>query len=230
MGLEAFTFIKNLTKTWPLGTDPKSEGDDHIRGIKTVLQNQFSGFTDGIPITLTETQINSRNALSVGGKVPGTNPGDLAVLDANGKVPAAVNSDTVGGHAPGALPGNVPILDANGLLPAANTRNIVNACMRKTNQDYTATYYHYLIPFLTAVYNASTVVNDANKIVIPAGFTFCRIMFDGPGGTIYKNGVMYTANGAIMPCVAGDIFEIFIDGAPQNIAAGATFGVELYQH
>ena len=31
-----------LNKNWPLGTDPKSEGDDHIRNVKTVLQNFYS--------------------------------------------------------------------------------------------------------------------------------------------------------------------------------------------
>lgn len=38
MGLENSTTISGLNASWPLGTDPKSEGDNHIRLIKAVLQ------------------------------------------------------------------------------------------------------------------------------------------------------------------------------------------------
>lgn len=58
MGLESGSFIKDLVATNPQGTDPKSQGDDHLRLVKSVLQSQFSGFTDGIPVTLTETELN----------------------------------------------------------------------------------------------------------------------------------------------------------------------------
>lgn len=39
MGLETATTIAGLNANWPLGTDPKSQGDDHLRLIKSVLQN-----------------------------------------------------------------------------------------------------------------------------------------------------------------------------------------------
>jgi len=41
MGLETPTFIDDFDITWPLGEDPKSEGDNHIRNIKAVLSNTF---------------------------------------------------------------------------------------------------------------------------------------------------------------------------------------------
>lgn len=43
MGLETPTYIADLNIAWPLGTDVKSAGDDHIRAIKSVLQNTFPG-------------------------------------------------------------------------------------------------------------------------------------------------------------------------------------------
>ena len=43
MPLEIFNFIEDLVPTNPLGTDPKSQGDDHIRGLKETLVNQFTG-------------------------------------------------------------------------------------------------------------------------------------------------------------------------------------------
>lgn len=39
MPLETGTTIAELNELWPLGSDPKSEGDDHLRLIKSVLQN-----------------------------------------------------------------------------------------------------------------------------------------------------------------------------------------------
>ena len=39
MGLETGNTINDLNENWPLGTDPKSQGDDHIRLIKSVLKN-----------------------------------------------------------------------------------------------------------------------------------------------------------------------------------------------
>ena len=47
MGLESATFISDLVPTNPTGLDPRSEGDDHLRLIKEVLQNTFTGTGEG---------------------------------------------------------------------------------------------------------------------------------------------------------------------------------------
>ena len=41
MGLEVFDFIPDLVDTNPDPTDPVAQGDDHLRGIKFTLQNQW---------------------------------------------------------------------------------------------------------------------------------------------------------------------------------------------
>lgn len=41
MGLEAATFLNDFVTSNPLGGDGKSQGDDHLRLIKSVLQNTF---------------------------------------------------------------------------------------------------------------------------------------------------------------------------------------------
>lgn len=41
MGLESSTYISGLTNTWPTSNDPKSQGDDHLRLLKGVLQATF---------------------------------------------------------------------------------------------------------------------------------------------------------------------------------------------
>jgi len=65
MGLEAVTFISDLVITNTVGaTDPKSQGDDHIRNLKKALKNTFPSFV-GAAITLTEAQINDAARKSV---------------------------------------------------------------------------------------------------------------------------------------------------------------------
>ncbi len=64
MSLEAPGFIKDLIPTNPEGTDPKSQGDDHLRLIKQCLLNQFPGFTEGKAIDLTESQLNALGGLA----------------------------------------------------------------------------------------------------------------------------------------------------------------------
>ena len=44
MSLESATTIAQLVATNPTPTDPKSQGDDHLRLIKSVLQNSFPAF------------------------------------------------------------------------------------------------------------------------------------------------------------------------------------------
>ena len=39
MGLETGTVIGDLNPLWPLGTDAVSQGDDHVRLIKSLLQS-----------------------------------------------------------------------------------------------------------------------------------------------------------------------------------------------
>jgi len=41
MGLETSTYVSDLVATNPLGSDPKSQGDNHLRLLKSVLQTTF---------------------------------------------------------------------------------------------------------------------------------------------------------------------------------------------
>ena len=41
MALESASWVTQLVDTNPTATDPVSQGDDHLRMIKTVLQNSF---------------------------------------------------------------------------------------------------------------------------------------------------------------------------------------------
>jgi microcystin-dependent protein len=61
MSLEIYTgYIPSLVTSNPTPTDPKSEGDDHLRGIKKTLADSFVGFTEpNIGVTVKASDINA---------------------------------------------------------------------------------------------------------------------------------------------------------------------------
>ena len=57
MGLETFTGIWTLNSTNPVGaSDPKSQGDDHLRGIKAAILATFANIAGAV--TATHTELN----------------------------------------------------------------------------------------------------------------------------------------------------------------------------
>jgi len=64
MGLESTSVIAGLVATNPTASDPKSQGDDHIRMLKTVLQQCLNGFTGGIMLTATEAGTAAAHVLT----------------------------------------------------------------------------------------------------------------------------------------------------------------------
>jgi hypothetical protein len=48
MPLETAEYFDTLQPDWPLGTDPESQGDDHLRMIKQVIQNTFPAFNSAV--------------------------------------------------------------------------------------------------------------------------------------------------------------------------------------
>lgn len=56
-------YIDSLVSTNPVGaTDPKSEGDDHIRGIKNTLKLSFPNITG--PVTATQAELNALDGIT----------------------------------------------------------------------------------------------------------------------------------------------------------------------
>lgn len=60
MTVEVAGFVSELNTSWPLNGDLIKEGDDHIRLIKSVLQNTFAGFNKRL--TITSDTLNLLNA------------------------------------------------------------------------------------------------------------------------------------------------------------------------
>lgn len=60
MPIEQATYIKELQPDWPVGSDPESAGDDHLRLIKQAMVNTFPELD--APVTGTPTQLNDLTA------------------------------------------------------------------------------------------------------------------------------------------------------------------------
>jgi len=58
MGLETASYISQLNASNPTATDPVSQGDDHLRLIKSVLGTQFSGLSGTTAISASEAELN----------------------------------------------------------------------------------------------------------------------------------------------------------------------------
>lgn len=56
MALESSNYVAGLIATNPTATDPKSQGDDHLRLIKQTLLNSFAGFPGMVIVTGAEAQ------------------------------------------------------------------------------------------------------------------------------------------------------------------------------
>ena len=58
MALETGTYISQLNSSYPAASDDVSEGDDHLKLLKAVLKNQFSGLTGTTAISASEAELN----------------------------------------------------------------------------------------------------------------------------------------------------------------------------
>jgi microcystin-dependent protein len=67
MGLETVNGIWDLDPTWPLGTDPVSQGDDHDRITKDAILKTWPNVTE--PVTATAAELNS-GGMPTGALIP----------------------------------------------------------------------------------------------------------------------------------------------------------------
>ena len=78
MPLESASFITQLVSTNPPGSDQVSQGDDHLRLIKTVLKAQFPNFT-AAALNSTNVQVDTAVSKTVTGTVALSLPTDGVV-------------------------------------------------------------------------------------------------------------------------------------------------------
>ena len=74
MALESGNYINDLVITSPSSTDPKSQGDDHLRLLKTVLKETINGFTGAVLVTATDTGTATGHVLTPSTALVGYTP------------------------------------------------------------------------------------------------------------------------------------------------------------
>jgi len=108
MGLEAASFLNDLVTTNPAGTDGKSQGDDHLRLLKTVLKATFPGMTaaNSFDATTNNIVINSTDAGAGAGPIidmyrntTGAANDELGRIIFNGKDDGGAKQEFVNIHA-----------------------------------------------------------------------------------------------------------------------------------
>lgn len=82
MGLETATYLDELVVTNPTGTDGKSQGDDHLRLIKSVLKTSFPGITRAFTLTRSAEYNDSLETKSADYTIVAGDHGKILIMDA----------------------------------------------------------------------------------------------------------------------------------------------------
>ncbi len=69
MGLETGSYISDLNSAWPLGSDGKNAGDNHLQLVKAVLKTTFTGGATGLSgaVTVTHGELNALANITTSG-------------------------------------------------------------------------------------------------------------------------------------------------------------------
>ena len=89
MALESTTYIDGLVATNPTGTDARSQGDDHIRLVKSAVKATFPSITGAV--TSTHTELNKLDGYTgtTTGATRGSRPSSKTMPPSNRSRPGA---------------------------------------------------------------------------------------------------------------------------------------------
>ena len=178
MGLESGppTYISQLNSSNPTTSDDVAEGDDHLRLIKAVLKNQFSGLSGTTAISASEAELNIMDGVT-------STAAELNILD--GVTSTAAELNILDGVTSTAAELN--ILD--GVTSTAAELNIVDGVTA------TAAELNYNdITTLGTVENSKAVTADASGVVNHADKIVQRPEFKDYGETV--NAIGNTGGGS----------------------------------
>lgn len=132
MPVESVTYISDLVATNPIGaTDPKSQGDDHIRNIKSAIKTTFPNITGAV--TPTHTELNF---------VDGVTSAIQTQLDTKAAAAALNASALTSGTVPDArFPATLPALNGSALTNL-NATNIASGTLAEARfpQPWTSAF------------------------------------------------------------------------------------------
>jgi hypothetical protein len=166
MSVETATYLSQLDITKPTATDPKSEGDDHIRLLKSTNKNTFPNFT-AAPLLATQAQLDK---LVTSVALNPSTPANAIFVDATGNV--MIGSTVPGLQAPG-----------RGYLEIAGSSTAMTAYRSAGNMT------GYTSGFTTGI-----EIYGSTDIVFTAGVNTCQRMNDT--GAVFFPSIGTTASAA----------------------------------
>jgi hypothetical protein len=187
MALETGTYISDLVITNPTSTDPKSQGDDHIRLQKTVEKNTFPNITGAV--TATHTELNILDGVT-------STTAELNILDGVTSTAAELNildgvtaSTTEINYIDGVTSSIQPQIDLKAPLanPALTGTPTAPTASPGTSGTQIAT-----VDFANALSFASVLpaqTGNAGKVIVTDGTT-------ASWGTVFNTTVVSLVNGA----------------------------------
>jgi len=199
MGLETFTGkVSDLVATNPPGTDPKSQGDDHLRGIKTTIIGQSVNMQLGQSATATQnftftTGLDGTMKLARGNV--GATTQDVMTVSAAGKVAFTQNKE----------PAFAAVADGSQTIPATPTKILFQTerfdtdnCFASSRFTPTVAGYYQLNAGLAAnasstqcgVYIQKNGVTQAS-LFLADNASFCSVIMQMNGTTDYAEAFGY---------------------------------------
>lgn len=157
MGLEAsFNYIDDLNTLWPIGSsDFVSAGDNHLRGIKSVLTNQFPNLGSAV-VNASAAEINYSYNVT-----PGTAAASKAlVLDGSLNI-SGVNQFTATTFV-GALTGNASTATSATSATTATTATTANGVA----DGATDASGNFLVPKYAKIYDSKTTGTNGGSSVL----------------------------------------------------------------
>jgi hypothetical protein len=164
MGLETFTYITSLDPDNPLGSDLKSVGDQHLRGVKKAVKDSFSAVSGAV--TATHTELNLLDGVTA-------TTTELNYVDG---VTSAIQTQ---------IDNLDPLPSQTGHAGKYLTTDATNASWAALDTDANSTtkpfYEHHSVcsvnATISASYNAVTcgpiTINSGISITVPSSSTWC---------------------------------------------------------
>lgn len=209
MGLESATFISQLDNSFPLGGDPINQGDDHMRLVKSVLQNQFPNLT-ALAVNPSSVELNLLVGLLATAAELNILDGALvttAELNALQSFVGTINRALVSDGSGNIVVSPVTVAELNkldGLLASTAELNLVNGLLASTSE----------LNVLNGILSSTAELNRLQSYVGTAS----RALVSNGSGNIVVSGVTTTELNKLDGLLASTSELNKLDGATLSTA------------
>ena len=216
MGLESATFINQLVETNPTGSDNASQGDNHLRLIKSTIKATFPNITGAVTVTQADLNSVTGKLNLTGGTLTGALNGTTATF--SGAVAAASFTGNLTGNVTGGT-ANVPESGSNLYFTNARARAAISASGDISYNSTTG-----VISFTAAAAPVTSVAGRTGAIVLTSTDVTegTRLYFTDARA---RAAISVTGNGSYNSSTG--VITINSTSAPVTSVAGKTGAVTL---